>query len=71
MGQVIGAPAVTFSAFFFAYPYYPHTLFSLSVFASQHRRFTEAPHQTAAGDWKFNLQGIAAGDVNEIVTEAA
>ncbi|CFQ29384.1 MULTISPECIES: DUF4258 domain-containing protein [Yersinia] len=40
----------------------------LSVFASKHSRFTEAPHQTAAGDWKFNLQGIAAGDVIEVVT---
>ncbi|WP_145518348.1 DUF4258 domain-containing protein [Yersinia mollaretii] len=40
----------------------------LSIFASKHSRFTEAPHQTAAGDWKFNLQGIAAGDVIEVVT---
>ncbi|AIN18468.1 MULTISPECIES: DUF4258 domain-containing protein [Yersinia] len=39
----------------------------LHVFASKHSRFTEVPHQTAAGDWKFNLQGIAAGDVLEVV----
>ncbi|EOU3145244.1 DUF4258 domain-containing protein [Yersinia enterocolitica] len=39
----------------------------LSIFTSKHSRFTEVPHQTAAGDWKFNLQGIAAGDLLEIV----
>lgn len=40
----------------------------LHVFVSKHSRFIEVPHQTAAGDWKFNLQGVAAGDVIEIVT---
>lgn len=40
----------------------------MSVFISKHSRFIEAPHLTAAGDWKFNLQGIAAGDMIEVVT---
>ncbi|CNH92807.1 DUF4258 domain-containing protein [Yersinia pekkanenii] len=39
----------------------------LHVFISKHSRFTEAPHQTSGGDWKFNLQGVAAGDVIEVV----
>jgi hypothetical protein len=39
----------------------------LKVLASTHSIFTEAPHMTAGGDWKFNLQGVAAGEVVEVV----
>jgi hypothetical protein len=39
----------------------------LKILASPHSIFTEAPHMTAAGDWKFNLQGVSAGDVVEVV----
>ncbi|MCJ8269193.1 MAG: DUF4258 domain-containing protein [Psychrosphaera sp.] len=39
----------------------------LKVLSSAHSVFTEAPHMTAGGDWKFNLQGVAAGEVVEVV----
>ncbi|GAD90628.1 MULTISPECIES: DUF4258 domain-containing protein [Vibrio] len=37
------------------------------VLANKHSRVTEAPHQTPRGDWKCNLQGMAAGEIVEVV----
>ncbi|WP_017445233.1 hypothetical protein [Gayadomonas joobiniege] len=37
------------------------------VLQNKHSRMTELPHQTPNGDWKCNLQGIAAGEVIEAV----
>ncbi|MDA9558252.1 DUF4258 domain-containing protein [Vibrio sp.] len=37
------------------------------VLSNKHSRITEAPHQTPRGDWKCNLQGIAAGEIVEVV----
>ena len=39
----------------------------LQVLGNRHSRVTEGPHQTPAGDWKCNLQGMAAGDIIEVV----
>ncbi|MCC8456389.1 DUF4258 domain-containing protein [Photorhabdus aegyptia] len=39
----------------------------INVLKSRHNHITEQPHQTASGDWKFNLQGIAAGELIEVV----
>ncbi|MGR6834256.1 DUF4258 domain-containing protein [Aliivibrio wodanis] len=37
------------------------------VLGNKHSRITEAPHQTPCGDWKCNLQGVAAGEIIEVV----
>ncbi|EOX4945738.1 TPA: DUF4258 domain-containing protein [Vibrio parahaemolyticus] len=37
------------------------------VLSNKHSRITEAPHQTPRGDWKCNLQGMAAGEIVEVV----
>ncbi|EGQ7650489.1 TPA: DUF4258 domain-containing protein [Vibrio alginolyticus] len=37
------------------------------VLGNKHSRITEAPHQTPRGDWKCNLQGMAAGEIVEVV----
>ena len=34
-----------------------------SVLCSKHNIFTEGPFQEPNGDWKFNIKGVAAGDV--------
>ncbi len=39
----------------------------LNVLGHVRSRFTELPHQTPAGDWKCNLQGMAAGELIEVV----
>lgn len=39
----------------------------LNILTSKHCQFTESPHLTPSGDWKCNLQGIAAGDCIEVV----
>lgn len=41
----------------------------LSILKSKHSQFTEAPHQTPKGSWKFNLRGCAAGKVTEVVID--
>ncbi|WP_411705869.1 DUF4258 domain-containing protein [Edaphovirga cremea] len=38
-----------------------------NILTSRHSQFTESPHLTPSGDWKCNLQGIAAGDCIEVV----
>lgn len=45
------------------------TLEVLSIMKSKHSQFTEAPHQTPKGSWKFNLRGCAAGNVTEVVID--
>ncbi|MGI9276234.1 MAG: DUF4258 domain-containing protein [Endozoicomonas sp.] len=40
-----------------------------SVLRSDHSFFTENPHPTAGGSWKFNLQGFAAGVTLEVVVD--
>lgn len=37
------------------------------ILRNKHSRVTEAPHLTPKGDWKCNLQGMAAGDLIEVV----
>ncbi|WP_375748466.1 DUF4258 domain-containing protein [Vibrio sp. HN007] len=37
------------------------------VLSNKHSRVTEAPHQTPRGEWKCNLQGIASGEIIEVV----
>ncbi len=39
------------------------------VLRSKSSRFTEPPHPTASGSWKFNLLGRAAGDWIEVVID--
>lgn len=40
-----------------------------SILSSKHSLFTEAPHQTPKGSWKFNLRGCVAGKVIEVVID--
>ncbi|WP_263081559.1 DUF4258 domain-containing protein [Endozoicomonas sp. Mp262] len=39
------------------------------VLRSDHSFFTEEPHPTPKGNWKFNLQGFAAGATVEVVVD--
>ena len=39
----------------------------LTLLKSKRSVFTEGPYQTVKGDWQFNLKGMAAGDVIELV----
>lgn len=41
----------------------------LSVLKSKNSQFTEAPHQTPKGSWKFNLRGCVGGKVTEVVVD--
>lgn len=34
-----------------------------------HSRFTERPHQTPRGSWKFNLLGSSCGELIEIIID--
>lgn len=36
---------------------------------SRHSLFSEEPHQTPKGSWKFNLRGYAAGSVIEVTVD--
>ncbi len=39
----------------------------LSLLKSPHSLFSEGPYQSSNGDWKFNLRGIAAGQLINLV----
>ncbi len=39
------------------------------VLKCPHSQFTERPHQTPRGSWKFNLRGVSCGERIEIVID--